>query len=342
MSLERFAPTLSWEVPPVAGVFEANGPSTLDLNFLGGTLDSSITFARASSATYFDVTGTRQTASTDVARFDYDPVTHVLRGLLMEEQRTNSLKNSGTPATQTTGSLGTGTYVLWVEGSGSATSSAGTATGTGFGAASAGSPNTFVLTGAGTVVVTVSGSLTIFQLEKGAFATSYIATTAATATRAKDVATAPVSTSWFNPAVGTLAAEAMVPVTSTPVTQSFAEIGDATNNNRFFIDMLLNSSFLTVAYTAAGVTAVNATTTGLITAGTAFKAALAVSAAGTMAALNGANVGIGNIGGSPLAAATILGIGNRASAVLQLNGYIRRVRYWPRLLNIRELQEVTT
>src|ERR1700721_1399986 len=106
--------------------------------------------------------------------------------VLIEEARTNSLLNSTAPATQTTASLGTGTYTLWVNGAGSATSSAGTATGTGFGAAVQGQPNTFVLTIAGTVVVTVSGSLNAFQLENGAFGTSLIITTVAAVTRAID------------------------------------------------------------------------------------------------------------------------------------------------------------
>lgn len=110
-------------------------------------------------------------------------------GLLIEGSRTNNLLNSEAPATQTTASLGTGSYTLWVEGSGSATPTGGTATITGGGAATAGSPNTFTVTVAGTVVVTVSGSLTRFQLEAGSWASSYILTTGATATRAQDSVT---------------------------------------------------------------------------------------------------------------------------------------------------------
>ena len=73
------------------------GSPTLDLSFTSGSgvLDSRIVFTRASTATYFDSGGTLQTATSGTPRFDYDPVTHALRGLLIEEARTNGAINSG-------------------------------------------------------------------------------------------------------------------------------------------------------------------------------------------------------------------------------------------------------
>jgi hypothetical protein len=71
------------------------GP-TLSLDFmLPNSLDPRITFARASSATYTDASGMIQTAATNAPRWDYDPTTHALKGLLIEEQRMNLLSWSG-------------------------------------------------------------------------------------------------------------------------------------------------------------------------------------------------------------------------------------------------------
>jgi uncharacterized protein YmfQ (DUF2313 family) len=50
--------------------------------------------SRASTATYFDAAGVLQTAAANVARMDYDPVTHITKGLLLEPAATNMLPYS--------------------------------------------------------------------------------------------------------------------------------------------------------------------------------------------------------------------------------------------------------
>ena len=77
------------------------GTPALDLQFaftksltdyISGT--DLITFTRASSGTFVGSTGTLQTAVTNVPRFDHNPTTGESLGLLVEEQRTNTILQS--------------------------------------------------------------------------------------------------------------------------------------------------------------------------------------------------------------------------------------------------------
>jgi hypothetical protein len=84
---------------PIAGSFPAL--PTLNLKFSENrnliddvTGRQLITFTRASSATFIDSAGRLQTAAVDVPRFDHNPTTGESLGLLVEDQRTNSLLRS--------------------------------------------------------------------------------------------------------------------------------------------------------------------------------------------------------------------------------------------------------
>jgi hypothetical protein len=197
-------------------LYSQAGTPSLDLRFAATKSlndyvsgNNLITFTRASSGTFVDSAGLLQTAATDVPRFDHNPTTGESLGLLVEEQRSNLLLNSGTLSTQsvtvtavahTLSFTGTGTITL------TGTSTAGPLVGTGTGESNRVSL-TFTPT-AGSLTLTVSGTITNAQLEIGAFRTSYIATTGATATRAADVAsmTGANFSSWYNQSEGTLAA----------------------------------------------------------------------------------------------------------------------------------------
>ncbi|MGW1425747.1 phage head spike fiber domain-containing protein [Bradyrhizobium manausense] len=65
------------------------------------------------SATYFDSTGILQVANANAPRRDYDRTTHVSKGLLIEESRTNSIRNNtmvGAAVSNTTELTTTGTF----------------------------------------------------------------------------------------------------------------------------------------------------------------------------------------------------------------------------------------
>jgi hypothetical protein len=80
---------------------------SLVLDFLAGSLDTRIAFTRASTGSYYDVTGTLRSAAINTPRFDTDPATLAPRGLLAEEQRTNQIRNPRAEGA-TVGTIGSG------------------------------------------------------------------------------------------------------------------------------------------------------------------------------------------------------------------------------------------
>lgn len=118
--------TLTYTLPNTSGI-KVDYPS-ISMNFANGsdgrfTLNDTVynsvssflsavsgNFTRSSAATYFDSSGIMQIAATNTLRFDHDPTTHVFKGALFEEARTNYIKNStvvgavaGSPGTPPTG-----------------------------------------------------------------------------------------------------------------------------------------------------------------------------------------------------------------------------------------------
>ena len=91
-----------------AGVGNGVPAITVGYNFMAGVLDPALTFTRADSttcATYYNSSGVLTTAAANVARFDYNPSTLSLNGLLMESSTTNllypSIPDAGTTWTYT-------------------------------------------------------------------------------------------------------------------------------------------------------------------------------------------------------------------------------------------------
>jgi hypothetical protein len=303
---------------------------TLSLNFLSGSLDSRIFFARASTGTYFDSAGVLQTAAINTPRFDYDPSTLAAQGLLIEEARTNLVLNSATLVTQsvtvtavahTLSFYGTGTVVL---------SGAFVGTLVGSGAFPTRSTLTFTPT-AGVLILTVIGSATQAQLEAGSFATSYIPTTAAAATRAADGAFIGTLTPWYNQAEGTLFATIGYRQVGT-----VASFNNNTGNNRWtttFSAAALGAAFRNTG--GAGV--ISTTTANAAVVGAINKIALAISTGGSVV-LNGGTVATNASYAAP--PVTQLQIGNQLGAGY-LNGYLRTLTYYPSRLSDAQLRALT-
>lgn len=69
---------------------------TAALSLTDGSLDASFTFTRASTGYYYDSSGTLVSAAIDAPRFDYNPTTLEIKGLLIENAATNLCLQSQT------------------------------------------------------------------------------------------------------------------------------------------------------------------------------------------------------------------------------------------------------
>jgi hypothetical protein len=99
--------------PNVAAAFSVDFTQT-------STLPSQMTLSRASSGTYFNSSGVLSTATSNVARFDYDPWSLSPLGPLIEEQRTNYCQTGDLSAWSWAGTLYTVTAVAGLDGTNNA------------------------------------------------------------------------------------------------------------------------------------------------------------------------------------------------------------------------------
>jgi hypothetical protein len=152
------------------------------------------TFTRASSAYETGSDGILVSRAADVLRRSH--YIGADRTLLLEGQRTNLLPNSTSTTSQVV-SLAAGTYTLSAYGDSASASGAvdgayGSATNGGTGATpAAGTALTFTVSILQDVTITPGASIQRLQVESGSFASSYIATAGATASRAADSLSVP-------------------------------------------------------------------------------------------------------------------------------------------------------
>jgi hypothetical protein len=171
------------------------------------------------------------------------------------------------------------------------------------------------------------------QCEVGAFATSYIPTTTAAATRAADSAVISTLTPWFNAGEGTMVVRVVVP--NLIGGQTFASI-DTNATNR--ISLYNGSGTTGFMFVRNGGTTQAGLTTGTITVGSVYKLAGAYKADDFAASSNGATPVTDVSGTIPTVAKLYIGaytLGNYC------NGWVQGFTYYPTRLPNTQLQALT-
>jgi hypothetical protein len=175
------------------------------------------------------------------------------------------------------------------------------------------------------------------QLEAGAFPTSYIPTTTTALTRAADVASVNTLSPWYNAAEGTVYAEGIT--SNLANSPTFVMLHDGTANNR--ISTLLGASgFGRLEGTVGGAAWTAAVTANSISANTLFKLATAFKAADQAVSLNAGAVSTQTNASMP--AVSALRLGAYFTGANFINGYLRRITYYPRRLSNAELVSITS
>ena len=177
------------------------------------------------------------------------------------------------------------------------------------------------------------------QLEAGAFPTSYIPTTTATATRAADVASITGSnfSSWYNQTEGTVFVEGSG-LTTTPRWGSFNSVA-AFSECINFGSVTGGLAELTVR-TPTTTTAVSITAGNTLQAGAIAKDAFRYAVNDFAVTRNGVTPSTSTSGNLPNTRNTLY-IGISANTFSYHNGHIRRLVYWGQRLPNTTLQQIT-
>lgn len=345
MITPAFGPTATERVLP-----------SLMLDFSTGVAPAQITTTRAGdTATRINSSGNIELVSANTPRLDYDPVTRVCKGLLVENARTNLLRNSlinGTNlSTQsvTTADIGTQNYILSFYGTGTiVVSGAASQTLTGTGAYPTRTFLRFTVGPLSTVTFTVSGTVQYAQFELVEFPfgalypTSFIPTDSTTKTRALDDVRVNTLSPWFNSTEGTLfAISSSYNSSSAGNSRAVCDLGSGAGANRLILRYnnvttapnfraVLGNTSIMDANGTAGTVAIN----------TFYKMAIAYKSANSAAYLSGAQVATSATAFSSFVpTALYLGTGNTS---VPLDGHIQQIRYYSQRLLNAELAAITT
>ena len=199
----------------------------------------------------------------------------------------------------------------------------------------------FVVSIASGVAVDFTFRFAAPQLELGAFPTSYIPTTGATATRAADVASISGSnfSSWYRQDEGTVFAEA-TPIGDNGSNQFVYALAQGTGiAEEIFLLKTPGTNSITNTIRSSSSFEFSNSTDSLSPFGSNFKNAIGASSTSTNSAVNGVIQGLDTSVVMPTIDNLVLG--RRANTTFLGNLLIRRLTYWPTRLPDDTLQTIT-
>ena len=311
---------------------------TKEFDFTKATLPQGVVLTRTTVATsglWTDAPGSSYTSyAIDEARVGQADG----MGLLIEGTRVNRFRNSAAPANHTTPSIPTGTYTVWMIGTGTLTVAANTAVGTGFGSVTAGSLLTVVISTAGTVDVTITGSVDRIQWENGSDPTSFIVTGASGATtRAVDLCA-------WNATFGTAAtllAWASVNFVPANINQWVANITNTAFSQYMGIRNPISTSGYQGADNAPSGPGVALPVMGTIVANQNYWFGISVN--GSVAVQTNQENAIDGRAGAMPQGDTMIAFGSLSNTSAQhINGFIGKVKYWNWALSASEMRRAMT
>jgi hypothetical protein len=313
-------------------------PTSWGLGFGTGTVTTvvSSTAGPIASAVRFDYDNTERVffdqaiTVTSGTQYAFSIYVEALSGAVAGDVLTiTNGTTSGTVNTPVTSPSATGRYTLLFTANGNGT--------------------VFLRAGAGTTAALGgTGSITLSrpQCEAGSFATSYIPTTTTALTRAADVASVNTLSPWYNSASGTLYAEYSIPFALTA--SSGPRLGTFVGAGGAGVDELSLFVLQTVNRTASANVFTGGVNAGRIDASASFVANTIIKAAQAYASNDRAVTTGGSAPATSTAAYTIptvttLRLGSQdGGGTNNINGYLRRVSFFPRRLSNAELQALTT
>jgi len=191
-----------------------------------------------------------------------------------------------------------------------------------------------------TAPISVNSSFTLSrpQCEAGAFPTSYIPTTTTALTRAADVASVNTLSPWYNQAQGTFFCEF-----NTAATTFGANLWETqqTSTSAERIEIGVSSAGVFNPRVVSGGAATVSLTVSTYSFGTTGKIAFAIQPTNYAASFNSATPITSSDADAPTTQ-EILYLGCRNGNAVFLNGYLRRITYYPRRLSNAELVSITS